>query len=175
MQYETYVTFRRVQVPQLIYIWRSDVTESMVTLRSPFCGYNRIRDDNWSHFLTRDPRDPWPATHDYSRVMTPDYCSFQSGPLSGSALEIKHHHCHKILRRNNWIKLTLWLSLCCKSVQCPEKNEITDQRVTSTDPWPTWPTQICWPTWPVTRWPIVTSEQDIMRWVKWRRFIVSFE
>ena len=26
--------------------------------------------------------------------MTPDYCSFQSGPLSGSALEIKHHHCH---------------------------------------------------------------------------------
>ena len=31
------------------------------------------------------------------------------------------------------------------------------QRVTSTDPWPMWPTQICWPTWPVTRWPIVIS------------------
>ena len=33
------------------------------------------------------------------------------GPLSGSALKIKHHHCHGILRRNNWIKLTLWLKL----------------------------------------------------------------
>ena len=28
------------------------------------------------------------------------------------------------------------------------------QRVASTDPWPTWPTQICWPTWPVTRDPL---------------------
>jgi len=28
--------------------------------------------------------------------MTPDYYSFHSGPLSGSALKIKHHHCHKI-------------------------------------------------------------------------------
>jgi len=23
-----------------LYIWRNDVTESMVTIRSPFCGYN---------------------------------------------------------------------------------------------------------------------------------------
>ena len=89
--------------------------------------------------LTRDPRDPWPATHDYSRVTTPDYCSFQSGPLSGSALKIKHHHCHKIACPWNLVNL------------------IMGQRVTSTDPWPTWPTQICWPTWPVTRWPIVIS------------------
>ena len=101
--------------------------------------------------LTRDPRDPWPVTHDYSRVMTPDYCRFQSGPLSWSALKIKHHHCHKILRRNNWIKLALWLKLCRKSLQCLKKNEIMGQRVTSTDPWPT---QICWPTWPVTRDPL---------------------
>ena len=83
----------------------------------------RIRDDNGSHFLTRDPRDSWPATHDYSRVMTPDYCSFQSGPLSGSAFKIKHYHCHKILRRNNWIKLTLWLKLCRKSLQCLKKTK----------------------------------------------------
>jgi len=75
-------------------------------------------DDNGSHFLTRDP---WPATRDYSRVMTPDYCSFQSGPLSGSALKVKHHHCHKIHRRNKWIKLTLWLKLCRKSLQCLKK------------------------------------------------------
>ena len=85
------------------------------------------RDDNGSHFLTRDPRDPWPATHDYSRVMTRDYCSFQSGPLSGSALKIKHHHCHEIACSWNLVNL------------------IMGQRVTSTDPWPTWPTQICWP------------------------------
>ena len=129
--------------------------------------YRHARDDNGSQFLTRDPRDPsvnwpvtrvtrnpWPATHDYSGVMTPDYCSFQSAPLSGSALKIKHHHCHKILRRNNWIKLTLWLKLCRKSLQCLKKNEIMGQRVTSTDPWPTWPSQICWPTWPVTRDPL---------------------
>jgi len=90
-------------------------------------------DDNGSHFLTRDP---WPATHDYSRVMTPDYCSFQSGPLSGSALKIKHHHCHKIHRRNKWIKLTLWLKLCRKSLQCLKKDEIMGQRVTSTNPGP---------------------------------------
>ena len=71
--------------------------------------------------------------------MTPDYCSFQSGPLSGSAIKIKHHHCHKIACSWNLVNL------------------IMGQRVTSTDPWPTWPTQICWPTWPVTRWPIVIS------------------
>jgi len=65
--------------------------------------------------------DPWPATHDYSRVTSPDFCSFQSGPLRGSALKIKHHHCHKILRRNNWIKLTLSLKLCRKSLQCLKK------------------------------------------------------
>ena len=74
--------------------------------------------------------DPWPATHDYSRVMTPDYCSFQSGPLSGSALKIKHHHSHKILRWNNWNKLTLWLKLCRKSLQCLKK---TKSWVTGTD------------------------------------------
>jgi len=68
--------------------------------------------------VTHQSIDPWPATHDYSRVMTPDYCSFQSGPLTASALKIKHHHCQKILRRNNWIKLTLWLKLCRKSLQC---------------------------------------------------------
>ena len=122
----------------------------------------QTRDDSGSHFLTRDLRDPsvnWPVTrvtreprlNDYSRVMTPDYCSFQSGPLSGSALKIKRRHCHKILSRNNWIKLTLWLKLCRKSLQCLEKNEIVGQRVTSTDPWPT---QICWPTWPVTSNPL---------------------
>ena len=61
------------------------------------------RDDNGSHFLTRDPR-----------LTTTHYCSFQSGPLGGSALKNKHH-CHKILRRNNWIKLTLRLKLCRKS------------------------------------------------------------
>jgi len=62
--------------------------------------------------VTHQSIDPWPVTHDYSWVVTPDYCSFQSGPLglSGSALKIKHHHCHKILRRNNWIKLTCGLS-----------------------------------------------------------------
>ena len=109
-----------------------------------------------ANHVTHQSIDPWPATHDYSRVMTPDYCSFQSGPLSGRALKIKHHHCHKILRRNNWIKLTLWLNLCRKSLQCL-KNEIMGQRVTSTDPWPRWPTQICWPIWPVTRWPVVIS------------------
>ena len=107
-----------------------------------------VRDDNGSHFLTRDPGDPsvnWPVTnvtHDYSRVMTPDYCSFQSGPLSGSPLKIKHHHCHKIACSLNLVNL------------------IMGQRVTSTDQWPTWPTQItqiCWPTWPVTRWTIVIS------------------
>ena len=89
--------------------------------------------------LTRDPPDPWPATHDYWRVMTPDYCSFQSGPLSGSALKIKHHHCHEIASSWNLVNL------------------IMGQRVTSTDPWPTWPTwptQICWPAWPVTRDPL---------------------
>jgi len=105
----------------------------------------------WVGLLTRDPRDPWPATHDYSRVMTPDCCSFQSGPLSGRALRIKHHHCHKILHRINWIKLTSWLKLCRKSLQCLKKkrnlkrlrwvlgtvlNVIMGQRVTSTDPWP---------------------------------------
>jgi len=74
--------------------------------------------------LTRGPRDPWPSTHDYSRVMTPEYCSFQSGPLSGNALKIKHHHCHKILHRNNWIKLTSWLKLCRKSLQCLEKRNL---------------------------------------------------
>jgi len=79
------------------------------------------RDDNGSHFLTCDPR---PATHDYSRVMTPDYRSFQSGPLSGSALKIKHHHCHKILRRINWIKLTLWLKLCRKSTISGKKRNL---------------------------------------------------
>jgi len=79
------------------------------------------------------------TTHDYSQVMTPDYCSFQSGPLSGSALKIKHHHCHKIACSWNLVNL------------------IMGQRVMSTDPWPMWPTQICWPTWPVTRWPIVIS------------------
>jgi len=80
--------------------------------------------------------DPWPATHDYSRVMTPDYCSFQSGPLSGSALKIKRHHCHKIHRRNKWIKLTLWLKLCRKSLQCLKEDEIMGRRVTSTNPGP---------------------------------------
>ena len=93
--------------------------------------------------LTRDPRDPWPATHDYSRVMTPDYCSFKSGSLSESALKIKHHHCHKIACSWNLVNL------------------IMGQRVMSTDPWPTWPTQICWPTWPVTRWPIVITDACI--------------
>ena len=71
-----------------------------------------------------------PATHDYSRVMTTDYCRFQSGPLNGSALKIKHN-CHKITCSWNLVNL-----------------------ITSTDPWPTRPTQICWPTWPVTRDPL---------------------
>jgi len=94
------------------------------------------RDDNGSHFLTRDPHDPWPVTRDYSRVMTPDYCSFQSGPLSGSALKIKHHHCHKIIRRDNWIKLTLWLMLCRKSLQCLKKTKsfVNGSRVLTRDP-----------------------------------------
>jgi len=48
--------------------------------------------------------------------MTPDYCSFQSGPLSGSALKIKHHHCLKIACSWNLLNL------------------IMGQRVTSTDP-----------------------------------------
>jgi len=107
----------------------------------------------WQWVTLCDPWPAWPVTHDYSRVTTPDYCSFQPGPLSGSALKIKHHQCRKILRRNNWIKLTLWLKLCRKSLQCL----IVGQRVTSTD---TWPTQICWPTWPVTRWPIVISASN---------------
>jgi len=120
-------------------------------------GKSRIltRDDNGSHFLTRNPRHPSvnsPMTRDYSRVcrvMTPDYCSFQSWPLSWSALKIKHRHCHKILSRNKWIKL------CRKSVQCliKTKSWVNGSRV-YTDPWPTWPTQICWPTWPVTRDPL---------------------
>jgi len=82
--------------------------------------------------VTHQSIDPWPATHDYSRVMTPDYCSFQSVPLSGSALKSKHHHCHKILSRNNWIKLTLWLKLCRKSLQCLEKTKswVNGSRVT---------------------------------------------
>jgi len=66
----------------------------------------------------------WPATHDCSGVMTPDYCTFQSRPVSGSALKINEHHCHKILRRNNNIELTLWLKLCHKSLRCLKKNEI---------------------------------------------------
>ena len=65
------------------------------------------RDDNGSHFLTRDPRDPRPATHDYSRVMTRDYCSFQSGPLSGSALKIEHHYCHKTACSWNLVNLIM--------------------------------------------------------------------
>ena len=74
--------------------------------------------------------------------MTPDYCSFQSGPLTGSALKIKHHHYHKIAW--SW-KLV---------------NVIMGLRVTSTDPWPT---QICWPTSPVTRWPTVISGASTRR------------
>jgi len=27
--------------------------------------------------------------------------------------------------------------------------------ITGTDPWPTWPIQICWPIWPMSYWPIV--------------------
>ena len=65
----------------------------------------------------------WPATHDYSGVMTPDYCTFQSRPVSGSALKINEHHCHKILRRNNYTELTLWLKLCRKSLQCHLKEK----------------------------------------------------
>ena len=80
--------------------------------------------------VTHQSIEQWPATHDYPRVMTPDYCSFQPGPLSGSALKIKHHHCHKTACSWNLVNL------------------IIGQQVTSTDPWPT---QICWPTWPVTR------------------------
>jgi len=56
----------------------------------------------------------------------------------GSAPKIKHHHCHKILRRNNWIKLTLWLKLCRKSVQCLKKHDHGstghDSRVMTRDP-----------------------------------------
>ena len=114
------------------------------------CSCVAVRDDNGSHFLTRDPSvnwpvTAWPATHDYSRVMTPDYCSFQSGSLSGSALKIKHHHCHKILCRNycKLIKLTLWLKLCRKSLQCLKntKSWVNGSRdplrfVDPLDPWP---------------------------------------
>ena len=32
--------------------------------------------------------------------------------------------------------------------------------LTSNDPWPTWPTQICWPIYPLTRWPIVISAAE---------------
>jgi len=39
--------------------------------------------------------------------MTPDYCSFQSGPLSGSALKVKHHHCHKIACYWNLVNLIM--------------------------------------------------------------------
>jgi len=73
----------------------------------------RCRDDSGSHFLTRDPR--LTTTHE-SQVMTPDYCSFQSGPLSGSALKIKRHHCRKIACSWNLVNL------------------IVGQRVTSTGP-----------------------------------------
>ena len=73
-----------------------------------------------------DPWPAWPVTRDPRLTTTheswlPTIAVFQSAPLSGSALKIKHHHCHKILRRNNWIKLTLWLKLCRKSLQCPKK------------------------------------------------------
>jgi len=83
--------------------------------------------------VTHQSIEQWPATHDYPRVMTPDYCSFQPGPLSGSALKIKHHHCHKTACSWNLVNL------------------IMGQRVTSTDPWPT---QIIDPLDP---WPAVVS------------------
>jgi len=53
---------------------------------------------------------------DYSTSHDSDYCSFQSGPLSGSALKIKHHHCQKIACPWNLVNL------------------IMGRRVTSTDP-----------------------------------------
>ena len=61
--------------------------------------------------VTRVTRDPRLLTSHDSRLLQFPVRT----PLSGSALNIKHHHCHKILRRNNWIKLTLWLRLCRKS------------------------------------------------------------
>ena len=39
-------------------------------------------------------------------------------------------------------------------VQCKMGQRVTGR---PTDPWPTWPTQICWPIWPMTHWPIVSS------------------
>jgi len=122
--------------------------------------------------LTRDPRDPWPASHDYSRVMTPDCCSFQSGPLSGSAFKIKHHHCHKIHRRNNWIKLTLWLKLCRKSLQCLKKTKswVNGSRsVLTRDPRD--PLILVDPLdpRPVTRWPIVISAGYIVASLQYAR------
>jgi len=110
--------------------------------------YRHARDDNGSQFLTHDPRDPsvnwpvtrvtrnpWPATHDYSRVMTPDYCSFQSAPLSGSMLSKSN-----IITATKYSVETTELNWrcglsCAVSLYNVWKNEIMGQRVTSTDPW----------------------------------------
>ena len=108
----------------------------------------------------------WPVTRvtrDYSRIMTPDHCSFQSVPLGESVLKIKHHHCHEILRRNNWIELTLWLKLCRKSLQCLRKKTkswVNESRVLNRDP--RYPLRFVDPLdpWSVTRWPIVISGSE---------------
>ena len=74
--------------------------------------------------------------------MTPDYCSFQSGPPSGSALKIKHNHCLKIACSWNLLNL------------------IMGQRVTSTDPSDPLRFVDLLDPWPVTRWPIVISGRN---------------
>jgi len=110
--------------------------------------------------VTHQSIDPWAATR-VSRLLTSHDSRLLQFPVrttKWSALKIKHHHYHKILRRGGGVETTELNWRCGLSCAISLYNVWRKRNHGSTGHkyWPvtTWPTQICWPTWPVTRDPL---------------------